>query len=69
MALGVDAFEISAGRGVLATTAFPVEVSLTASFLTSWDLASPEAVTAVLFSAGFTAVLFCPWGLASDLAI
>lgn len=59
VALGVAALEVSGGRGVLAATALLVETSLTASFLTSSDFTSPEAVAAALFSAGLTAVLVC----------
>lgn len=56
----MDVLEVSAGRGVLAATALPVEISLTASFLTSNDFASPEPVAAALFSADLTGVLACP---------
>ena len=59
VALGVGALEVSAGRGVLAETTLPVEISLTASFLASCDFASPETADAALFSAGLTAVFAC----------
>ena len=58
--LGVDPLDVSAGRGVLAATALPVEISLTASFLASCNFASAGAVAAALFSAVLTAVLICP---------
>ncbi len=69
VALGVDDFAVSAGRGVLATTALPVEISLTPSFLASCDFASPEDVATALSSADLTAVFTCPGGLASGRAI
>ena len=68
VALGIDAL-VSAGRGVLAASALPVEISLTASFLTSSDFTSAGAVAAALFSAGLSAVFDSPWGHASDRAI
>ena len=58
--MGAGALEVSVGRGVLAATALPVEISLTASFLMSSSFASPEAVAAALFSAALTGVLACP---------
>ena len=59
VALGVDVLEVSAGRGVLAETTLPVEISLMVSFLISCDFASPEAVADMLSSAGITTVFVC----------
>lgn len=69
VALGVDALEISAGRGVLAATALPVEMSLTASFLTSCTFGSPGVFAPAFSSADLASVLVFPCGLASDRAI
>lgn len=57
VALGAGALEVSARRGEVAESALPVELSLAASFLTSCDFVSPEAVAAALSSAGLNAVL------------
>ena len=59
VALGVDDLEDSAGRGVLAATALPEDISLTASFLTSCNFVSPEDVAAAISSIGLAAVLVC----------